>query len=161
MICWKLIKRRYSSSNSGNFADVCVGWGGGTNLPPHPTIQKSVNFATLLSYIFARLRRMTFKFGSFTNLKAFFSVVSTDLPLLTCPCQKLKKPSKGLFLFAKFETFFKPICLQDKASPASWLATRAGKIFSLFSQEPSDILILIYSGLNEKTKRKKTIQFHH
>ena len=31
-------------------------------------------------YPFAHLRRITFKFGNFTDLKALFSVVSTDLP---------------------------------------------------------------------------------
>ena len=35
-------------------------------------------FATLRSYILALLRRITFKFGNFTNFKALFSVVSMD-----------------------------------------------------------------------------------
>ena len=30
--------------------------------------------------IFARLRRVIFKFGSFTNIKALFPVMSTDFP---------------------------------------------------------------------------------
>ena len=37
-------------------------------------------FATLRSYIFARLRRITFKLDKFTNFKALFSAVSTDFP---------------------------------------------------------------------------------
>ena len=40
----------------------------------------SGHFRNLRSYIFARLRRITFKLGKFTNLKAPFSVVSTDFP---------------------------------------------------------------------------------
>ena len=37
-------------------------------------------FATLWSYTTARLRRITFKFGSFSNFKALFPVVSKDFP---------------------------------------------------------------------------------
>ena len=59
--------------------------GGGGKFAPPPTtttttIQTSVNFETLQSYVFARLRRIAFKFGSFTNFKASFPVVSTDFP---------------------------------------------------------------------------------
>ena len=36
------------------------------------TIRNRLNFATVLSYIFARLRRITFKFGNFTILKTLF-----------------------------------------------------------------------------------------
>ena len=46
------------------------------------TIRNRLNFATVLSYIFARLRRITFKFGNFTILKTLFPVVSTNFLLL-------------------------------------------------------------------------------
>ena len=42
------------------------------------TIRNRLNFATVLSYIFARLRRITFKFGNFSILKTLFPVVSTN-----------------------------------------------------------------------------------
>ena len=53
---------------------------GGTNLPP--TIQTSVNFSNFEggSDIFTHLRRVTFKFGSFTNIKPLFPVVTKDFP---------------------------------------------------------------------------------
>ena len=55
-----------------------------------PTIQTSVNFATLRSYIFVSFQQIILKLGSFTNLtlKAL-SCVDGFSP--TCPCQKLKK----------------------------------------------------------------------
>ena len=59
----------------------CVG---GTNIPPTPSPPSNTNVCTFSTlclpsrYIFVRLRRVTFKFGSFTNFKAFFQVVSTD-----------------------------------------------------------------------------------
>ena len=66
-------KNNYSSSKSRNF--ICGRLhGGGYKLAPDHT--------TLVSYIFARLRRIAFKFGNFTNFKALFSVVSTDVPKL-------------------------------------------------------------------------------
>ena len=37
-------------------------------------------FTTFRSYIFSSLRPITFKFGSFTNIKALFAVVLTDIP---------------------------------------------------------------------------------
>ena len=55
-----------------------------------PTIQSSVNFC-----IFASLRRITFKFGNFTNIRALFSG-GVDGFSLTGPCQKLGKPWNGL-----------------------------------------------------------------
>jgi len=51
---------------------------GGTNLPP--TYKCRQILATLQSYILAHLRRITFKFGNFTNFKALFPVVLTDFP---------------------------------------------------------------------------------
>ena len=58
----------------------------GTNISPPPPHHANVcTFSTLClpgSYIFVRLRRVTFKFGNFTNFKALFQVVSTDFPSL-------------------------------------------------------------------------------
>ena len=48
---------------------VCRLYGGGTNI--------AINLAF---YIFYRLRRITFKFGDFTNFKELFKLVSTDFP---------------------------------------------------------------------------------
>ena len=42
-------------------------------------------------YIFARLRRITFKFGSFTNFKALFSVVLTDFPQIWSKSKVVKR----------------------------------------------------------------------
>ena len=50
----------------------------------------SVNFC-----IFASLRRITFVFGHFTNIRALFSGV-VDGFSLTCSCQNLRKPWNGL-----------------------------------------------------------------
>ena len=58
---------------------VCWGGGGGTSLCPPPYKRLKI-ITTLHSYIFARLRRITFKPGSFTNFKALFPVVTTDVP---------------------------------------------------------------------------------
>ena len=77
-----------SSSKLRNFTDVCmvVGGagregGGGHKLTPHH--ENVCKFSlSLRNYICARLRRITFKFGDFTNMKALFPVVSTDFPLL-------------------------------------------------------------------------------
>ena len=48
-------------------------------LPTHP-YKRLQNFATLRSYIFVSFQQITFKLGNFVNLKALFSVVSTDFP---------------------------------------------------------------------------------
>ena len=56
-----------------------VGGGGGAQTLP-PTLQKSVKFRNLPSYIFTCWRRFTFKFATFTNFKALFPVVSTVFP---------------------------------------------------------------------------------
>ena len=64
--------------------------GGGGGHVCTPTIQTSVkcrDFDEL--YIFVSFQQVTFKLGNFTNLKALFSVVSTDFPFF--PCQKLRK----------------------------------------------------------------------
>ena len=53
--------------------------------PPPPPPQQYKHlwiFAALLSHIFALLRRITFKFGSFTNIKVPLSVASTVFPQL-------------------------------------------------------------------------------
>ena len=62
-----------------------VWWGVGeaqTLPPPPPPPQKTIcKFSQPYgAIIFARLRRITFKFGSFTNVKALFPVMSTDFP---------------------------------------------------------------------------------
>ena len=56
-----------------------VWWRAQIKVAPHHTNVCEI-FATSLSYIFARLRRITFKFGKFTNFKALFPVMSTDFP---------------------------------------------------------------------------------
>ena len=45
-----------------------------------PPYQRLKIITTLHSYIFARLRPITFKPCSFTNFKALFPVVTTDVP---------------------------------------------------------------------------------
>ena len=76
---------------------------GGTNLPPpsppppththtHTPYKRLQIFATLLNYIFTRLRHITSKLGKFIN---FMSRGVTGFSL-TGTYQKLKKPSKGL-----------------------------------------------------------------
>ena len=56
---------------------------GGTNIIPHHTnICKFSKLCLAGSYIFVRLRRVTFKFGNFTNFKALFQVMTTDFPEL-------------------------------------------------------------------------------
>ena len=52
---------------------------------PTPPYRRLQIFATLLSYIFVHFRRITSKFGSFTNFKTLFTVVSP-----TGPRKKLK-----------------------------------------------------------------------
>ena len=58
----------------------------GSREPPQGTrfvshhVKRLEIFANLRSYIFARLRRITFKLDKFTNFKALFSAVSTDFP---------------------------------------------------------------------------------
>ena len=70
---------RYSFSKSRNFTDVCMV--GGTNLPPLPPPPASCKrLQTLLNYIFARVRRFTFRFSNFTNFKALIPVQSRDFP---------------------------------------------------------------------------------
>ena len=82
-ICWKLMEiqllkvakfcRRFYGGEMG-------GGGGGWRTHFTPPNKRLWISATSRSYIFARLRRITFKFGSITNFKALFSVVSTDFP---------------------------------------------------------------------------------
>ena len=73
----------------------------GTNISPPPPHHANVcTFSTLClpgSYIFVRLRRVTFKFGNFTNFKALFQVVSTDFPSLVHV--KSCKTAEGSFIF--------------------------------------------------------------
>ena len=60
---------------------LLTAWGH-KHIPHHANV---CTFSTLClpgSYIFVRLRRVTFKFGNFTNFKALFQVVSTDFPSL-------------------------------------------------------------------------------
>ena len=51
--------------------------------PPPPPYKRLYIFSTLRAYIFSCLRRITYKFGSFTNIKALFPVASTDIPNLS------------------------------------------------------------------------------
>ena len=80
------LKRRYSSSKSRNFANVCMVVFV-TNLPPlpppPPPYKRLYIFSTLRAYIFSCLRRITYKFGIFTNIKALFPVASMDIPNLS------------------------------------------------------------------------------
>ena len=48
-----------------------------------------VSVFEIVDCIFTGLRRITFKFGNFTNIKALFPDV--DRFSVTCACQKLKK----------------------------------------------------------------------
>ena len=68
-------------------------------LPPHHA--NVCTFSTLClpgSYIFVRLRRVTFKFGNFTNFKALFQVMSTGFPWLAT--RKVEKNHRRfLFIF--------------------------------------------------------------
>ena len=50
-----------------------------------------------------RLIRRTLKLGKLTNFKTFFPVVLTGFSV-TGPCQKLKKPWKGLLMTSLLET---------------------------------------------------------
>ena len=43
-----------------------------------PTIQTSVNFATLTNYIFASFQQISSKLGNFTYLKTFFFFRGVD-----------------------------------------------------------------------------------
>ena len=79
------LKRRYSSLKSRNFANVCmvVVVTNLPPLPPPPPYKRLYIFSTLRAYIFSCLRRITYKFGSFTDIKALFPVASTDIPNLS------------------------------------------------------------------------------
>ena len=89
------LKRRYSSSKSRNFANVCMVVVV-TNLPPlpppPPPYKRLYIFSTLRAYIFSCLRRITYKFGSFTNIKALFPVASMDI--LNLSMSKVEKTVK-------------------------------------------------------------------
>ena len=78
---------------------MVVGGGGregGPKLTPHH--ENVCKFSlTLRSYIYARLRRITFKFGNFTNMKALFPVVSTDFPLLVPHVKTWKKKRENVY----------------------------------------------------------------
>ena len=72
-----------------------VGGGGGGKLLC-PTIQTSVNFATLTNYIFASCQQISSKLGNFSYLKTFFFQGSRWI-FPNFPVKGLKKPWKGLF----------------------------------------------------------------
>ena len=96
----KAYKRRYRSSKFRNFTDVCQPRPQGAFLWLLPTSKASEKrpgdevgrgwtFAngegnkfsqTCRGYIFAHLRRIPFKIGKFTNIKALLQVVSLDFP---------------------------------------------------------------------------------
>ena len=78
---------------SREILQTLVWWRTQTCPPPYQRLQI---FATLRTYIFARLRRITFKFGNFTNIKALFPVVSTDFPNLSM--SKVEKTVKRSIL---------------------------------------------------------------
>ena len=71
---------------------------GGANLPPlppptFPPYTRLQMFASLLSYILANFKRITFKLENPTNIKALFSVVSTDF--FNFSMSKIEKTVKG------------------------------------------------------------------
>ena len=92
LICWKLCKRRYSSLKFRNFTDVCqprtqsaFPWllptSKASEKRPGDEVGRGWTFAngegnkfsqTCRGYIFAHLRRIPFKIGKFTNIKALF-----------------------------------------------------------------------------------------
>lgn len=68
---------------------------GDANLPPSlfPPYTRLQTFASLLSYIFAKFKHVTFKLGNSTNIKALFSLVSTDF--LNFSMSRIEKTVKG------------------------------------------------------------------
>ena len=70
------------SLKSRNFTDICMGWGGGGD--------KCLLQIFLQSYIVARLGRITFKRGKFTNFRALFAVVPKDFRI-NWPMSKVEK----------------------------------------------------------------------
>ena len=67
------------ASQSREILQTFVWWGEQTCLPsPPPPSYKRLQ--TLLNYIFARVRRFTFRFSNFTNFKALIPVQSRDFP---------------------------------------------------------------------------------
>ena len=67
---------------------------------------------TLRSYIFAYLRRVTFKLANCTNFKMLFQVVSTDFPFHLLH-KKLKKTAKRsiLWLLVNWHIFIGALCI--------------------------------------------------
>ena len=60
-------------------------WGGSKLDPPHPglpTIQTSVQFRDFVVLWYARLGRLTFKLGKFTDFKAFSLAVSVNIRVM-------------------------------------------------------------------------------
>ena len=71
---------------SRNFTDVCIRVGARHKLAPplpNPTRKRLSNFATLLSCIFERLRRITFLFGNVTATE-----IKIKLLLVLDMCQR-------------------------------------------------------------------------
>ena len=74
---------------SPNFTDVCMVGAGHKLAPPPPrpsppsTYERLSIFATLLSYIFSRLRRITFSFGNVTATE-----INIKLLLVLDMCQR-------------------------------------------------------------------------
>ena len=70
-----------------NFTDVCMVGVGRKFAPPPPLptlhVRTSVYFSTLLSYIFAHLRRITFSFGNVTATE-----IKIKLLLVLDMCQR-------------------------------------------------------------------------
>ena len=78
----RVSRRRLGTSQVLNYltpADLLMG-GFGFTLDSYGPSEIDLIFATLLSNIVARLRRIAFKFGNFTIIKALFPVVSTTFP---------------------------------------------------------------------------------
>ena len=69
------------ASQSREILQTFVWWGEQTCLPsPPPPPPSYKRLQTLLNYIFARVRRFTFRFSNFTNFKALIPVQSRDFP---------------------------------------------------------------------------------
>ena len=76
----RVSRRRLETSQVLNYLTRGDLGGFGFTLDSYGPSEIDLIFATLLSNIVARLRRIAFKFGNFTIIKALFPVVSTNFP---------------------------------------------------------------------------------
>ena len=81
----------------GKFTDVRLG---ASLWPPLYKPTNVENLSPLISF-----QQITFKLGSFANLKALFSAELTDFSRLV-HCQNLKKKGKGLLITGPAKNFF-------------------------------------------------------